>query len=65
MFWMEKEISKVENTLLQWILQNVLEHQTFQTIAKFILVDFYEMDFMTGIEILSKSRWNVQSLEVS
>ena len=53
---MEKDISKVENTLLQWIVQNVLEHQTFQTIAKFILVDFYEMDFMTGIEILSKSR---------
>ena len=35
MFWLEKDISKVENTLLQWILQNILENQTFQRIAKF------------------------------
>ena len=24
-FWLEKEISKVENTLLWWIFQNILE----------------------------------------
>ena len=52
----------VKNTLLQWILQNILENQTFQGIAKFIIVDFYEMDFMIGIR--SKSRWDIQYLEV-
>ena len=54
MFWLEKDISKVENTLLQWILQNILENQTFQRIAKFIMADFYEMDFMKGIVISVK-----------
>ena len=52
MFWLEKDISKVENTLLQWILQNILENQTFQKIAKFIIASFYEMDFM-------KDTWNL------
>ena len=46
MFWYKKDTSKVKNILLQRILQNILENQTFQRIAKFILVDFYEMDFM-------------------
>ena len=36
----------MENTLLQWILQNILENQTFQRIAKFIMADLYEMDFV-------------------
>ena len=54
LFWLEKDISKVENTLLQWILQNILENQTFQRTAKFIMTDFYEMDFMKGIVILVK-----------
>ena len=49
MFWLEKEISRAENTLLQWTLQNILENQTFQRMAKFIMADFYEMDFMKGI----------------
>ena len=62
MFWQKKDTSKVKNTLLQWILQNILENQTFQRIAKFIMADFYEMDFMNGIG--SKSRWDVQYLEV-
>ena len=31
-----------------------LENQTFQRIAKFIMADFYEMDFMKGIVILIK-----------
>ena len=52
----------MKNTLLQWILHNTLENQTFQRIAKFIMVDFYEMDFMKGIG--SKSGWDVQYLEV-
>ena len=54
MFWSEKDISKVENTLVQWISQNILENQTFQRTAKFIMADFYEMDFMKGIAILVK-----------
>ena len=54
MFCLERDISKVENTLLQWILENVLENQTFQRIAKFIMADFYEMDFTKGIVILVK-----------
>ena len=44
----------MENTLLQSILQNVLENQTFQGIAQFIMVDFCEMDFMKDIVILVK-----------
>ena len=31
-----------------------LENQTFQRIAKFVMADFYEMDFMKGIVILIK-----------
>ena len=31
-----------------------LENQTFQRIAKFIMVDSYEMDFMKGTVILVK-----------
>ena len=51
MFWLEKDISKVENTLLQWILQNILENQTFQRIAKFIMADFYEIDLVKVYEM--------------
>ena len=54
MFWLEKDISKLKNTLLQWILQNILENQTFQRIAKFTMADFYETVFMKGIVILVK-----------
>ena len=54
MVWLEKEISKVENTLLQWILQNILENHTFQRIAKIIMVEFHKMDFKEGIVILVK-----------
>ena len=34
-------ISKMKNTL-----HNILENQKFQRIAKFIMADFYEMDFI-------------------
>ena len=45
----------MEDTLPQWILQNILENQTFQRIAKFIMkVYFYEMEFMKGFVILVK-----------
>ena len=40
-------------------MQIILENQTSQRTAKFIIADFYEMDFMKGIVILSKSRWGV------
>ena len=54
LFWSEKDTSKVKNTLFQWILQNILENQKFQRMAKFIMVDSYEMDFMKAILILVK-----------
>ena len=54
LFWWEKDRSKVENTLLQRILQNIFENQMFQRMAKFIMVDHYKMDFMKGIVILVK-----------
>ena len=54
MFWSQNDSSKVKNTLLQWILQNVLEIQTFQRIAKFIMVNSYKMDFTKGNVILVK-----------
>ena len=44
----------MENTSLQCILQNILENQTFQRTEKFIMTDFYEMNFMKGIAILVK-----------
>ena len=46
---------KVKNTLLQWLLHNILENQKFQRIPKFITADFYEMDIMKGIVILVKA----------
>ena len=51
---LKKDISNVKNTLLKWILKNILENQTPQRTEKFIMVDFYEMDFMKGIAILVK-----------
>ena len=44
----------MKNTLLQWILLNLLENQRFQRITKFIMVNFYKMDFMKGNVILVK-----------
>ena len=54
MFWSKKDSSKVKDTLLLWILQNILENQTFQRIAKFVMVHSYKMDFMEGNVILAK-----------
>ena len=74
MFWLEKEISRAENTLLQWTLQNILENQTFQRMAKFIMADFYEMDFMKGIFFLqynwlqfdkTKNKWKINYKEIN
>ena len=44
MLWSIKDSIKVKNALLQGILENMLENQTFQRMAKFIMVDSYEMD---------------------
>ena len=63
MFSSKKDTSKVKITLLQWILLKTLETQTFQRIAKFIMVDSYEMDFIRYC-YFSKHRWDVQYLEV-
>ena len=30
----------MKNTLLQWILQNILENKSFQRTTKFIMIDF-------------------------
>ena len=54
MFWLKKGVSKVENTLFQWFFQNILESQSFQTVAKLIIANFYGIDFMKGIVILVK-----------
>ena len=43
--------------------KNILENQTFQRIAKFIMADFYKMDFIKG-NVISVYRRNVQYLEV-
>ena len=45
----------MKNTLLQWFSKNILENQTFQTIAKFSMVDSYETDFLKNIVILVKT----------
>ena len=50
---MKKDISNAENTLHQWILQNILKNQIFQ--RKVYMVNFYEMDFMKEILILVKA----------
>ena len=52
--WLEKDISKVEDTFFQWILENISENLTIQRMAKFIMAEFYEMGFMKGIFVLVK-----------
>ena len=47
-FDLKKDISKMKNTLLKWNSQNISEYQAFQGTAKFIMADFYEMDFIKG-----------------
>ena len=44
----------MKNTLVKWILQNISENQTFRRTAKFIMIDFYKMDFKKAIFILVK-----------
>ena len=55
MFWFKKDRSKVKNTSLKWILQNISENLTFQRTTKFNMADFYKMEFMKGIFILVKT----------
>ena len=51
----KKDTPKIKNILLQWLLQKILENQTFHRIAMFIMVDSYEIDFMK-ILLFTKSR---------
>ena len=44
----------MKNTLIKWTLQNISENQTFQRTPKFIMADFYEMNFMKGTVMLVK-----------
>ena len=48
----KKNASKVKNTLLQWILKNILENLMFQRTVRFIMVDSCKMNFMKGIVIV-------------
>ena len=50
----KKDISVVKNTLLRWILQNILENQTFQRIAKYGL--FLQNGLHERYYHISKSR---------
>ena len=59
----KKDTPNIKNILLQWLLQKILENQTFHRIAMFIMVDSYEIDFMK-ILLFTKSRWDLQYLEV-
>ena len=53
MFWLEKDISKVENTLLG--LAEYLRKSYVSDNSNVIMADFYEMDFMKCIVILVKT----------
>ena len=50
----KKDIWKKKKTLLQWILQNILENQAFHRTAKFIE--------MKGI-VIRKRKWDAQYFE--
>ena len=53
LFWFyQKTYQRWKKTLFKWILQNISENQRFQRTPKFIMSDFYEMDFMKWIVIL-------------
>ena len=48
-FGFKKRHMKGEKHIAEWILQNILENRTFHRKAKFIMADFYTLDFMEGI----------------
>ena len=51
----------MKNKFVQWILQNILENQTFQRTTKLIMADFYESEFMKGILRYVKVYYNRKS----
>ena len=52
MLWFEeKTYQRWKKTLFKCILQSISKNETFQRIAKFFMVKFYEMDLMKGIVI--------------
>ena len=65
MFWfLKKGIWKKKRTLLQWILQNILENQKFQSAEKFIemkgIVILVKVDEMYNIlkSLLATGYWS-------
>ena len=50
----KKTYQRWKHIALMDFAEYILENQTFQRIAKFIMADFFEMDFMKGIFILVK-----------
>ena len=49
-----KKTSNVKNTVLQWVLQNILEYQKFSRTEKF-MTDFYKMDFIKDIMLVKEN----------
>ena len=49
-----KKTSNVKNTVLQWVLQNILENQKFSRTEKF-MTDFYKMDFIKDIMLVKEN----------
>ena len=54
LFRSKKRHIKDEKHIAPMDFSECLENQTFERIIKFIMADFYEMDFMKGILILVK-----------
>ena len=50
---LKKDISKVKNTLLKWILQNISENQ------KIVMADFCEVDFMMDNRFWSRDKGGI------
>ena len=44
----------MKNTVLQWVLQNILENQKFSRTEKF-MTDFYKMDFIKDIMLVKEN----------
>ena len=61
----QKDILKVRNTLLKWILQNISENQTFQENSKVYDGRFLRNGFHERYCYIGKSRSDVQDLEKS
>ena len=69
-FDFKKDIGKKKKTLLLWILQDILENQAFQRIAKFMemkdIVILVKVDEMYNIlkSLLATGCWSRQNVEL-